>query len=622
MPNHHVSSAKIVATPTETAWSQAYHAGSLFAVLSLTQDAPKEEQSLHAIGREFFNILESEFFALEEKSLASIKHGLLQALHDVPDDLTISLTVAFVKDTTLYVFLLGTGAIKLKRGGAVGTLLSHLESAPKDRKIHAASGHLEDHDTVALMTEQLIASVPKETLTEALEQPGPSDTSELLAPLIHDKEVGGAAGLFLSYSAPDTKDEAVEDPEREAEVTKTASIAEKTEDEEIEKKGESEAVEERDEREDEEEALYRSRRASRLSDADSAEETAVTIRQESFFAGILQRLPRVTLGISHKRKVFLSVAAIILVVLAGSIFFTMQKKEAAKVEAAFNEVYPQAQKYYDEGQGLKNLNATLAQDDFRKAKTLLEDNREKFKEGSKEREQIDALLANINREISGEPTESATVNEASSDASPPLTAVKDQEDALGVTSDERGVYVLTEDAVLRVSGSTQEMIENDNDWSRAVGLSAYSGNIYILDRAEGILKFVAGDDGFGRQSYFTGDAPDMGKAVDLAIDSSVYVLSSDGTISKFTRGQTDTFRLSGLAKPLSSPTSIFTNADTDNIYVLDNGNARIVKLSKEGTFLGQYAAEVLKNARYLDVAESDKKAYVLSDDKVYEVVID
>ena len=55
--------AKIVATPTDTAWSQAYNEGSVFAVLSLAKSKDIEPESLNTIGKEVLSIFRSEFFA-------------------------------------------------------------------------------------------------------------------------------------------------------------------------------------------------------------------------------------------------------------------------------------------------------------------------------------------------------------------------------------------------------------------------------------------------------------------------------------------------------------------------------------------------------------------------------
>ena len=95
--------------------------------------------------------------------------------------------------------------------------------------------------------------------------------------------------------------------------------------------------------------------------------------------------------------------------------------------------------------------------------------------------------------------------------------------------------------------------------------------------------------------------------------------TTDGNINKFTKGASDTFAITGLETALSGPTKIYTNASDDNIYVLDNGNSRIVVFDKTGKYKNQYQAGIIKTAKDFDVLEKDKKIYVLSDGKIYEV---
>src|ERR1700729_4357956 len=104
MPENHpapkvsLSFAKLVATPTETSWSQAYNAGNLFACLSLKVEEVTEEISLHAIGKDLFNVLQSEFFTLQEKNTASIKMAIQTSLENIPSSVEIDLTLAFFRD--------------------------------------------------------------------------------------------------------------------------------------------------------------------------------------------------------------------------------------------------------------------------------------------------------------------------------------------------------------------------------------------------------------------------------------------------------------------------------------------------------------------------------------------
>lgn len=590
MPNHHVSFGKIVATPTPTAWSQAYHAGNLFAVLSLESAETNDGKSLNALGKELFNNLEAEFFTLEEKSFASIKQALSDVVKAVPSSLLLSFCVAYAKDAALYVFVLGSGSIVIKRGDSIGSLLRGDQASVTDNKaIKSASGMLQDNDIIVLQTAQFEKIVNKHTLTDALSQPDISSMSEEIAPQVHKTEEGGASAMFLSYTGSAASEEAM--------------------------------IAEEEESEDEEEAQSRSVREEIVHDTHAAEpKTERTKLGRRFRIGsFLPRFPSLSFSLSHKRKVFLSIAVILICVLAASIYLSVSKKENAQTKAAFIEVYAAAQKHYDEGQGLAILNKNLAQDDYKKAKKLLEEKKELFKSGSDERKQIDTLLAKVDAELEGTSNaKEVAVSEAATDASKLLTAVEGNSDAIAGSEYEDTIYLLTRDAV-RKTGEKEALIENTDTWSKAQGLSVYSGNVYVLDQKEGVIKFVAGSGGYGKTAYFSGSGPDLSKAVSMAIDGSVYILTTDGKIMKYTRGGAESFNIGSINTPLSSPSRIFTNVDTDNVYVLDNGNSRIVKLSKEGALLSEYRSSKLQSAKDMDISEKDKKAYFLSGEKIYEL---
>ena len=105
----------------------------------------------------------------------------------------------------------------------------------------------------------------------------------------------------------------------------------------------------------------------------------------------------------------------------------------------------------------------------------------------------------------------------------------------------------------------------------------------------------------------------------MTIDGSIWIIESNGTVLKLTKGKADSFNVSGLDKPFTSPTKIFTKNDFNNVYILDNGNGRIVVLTKDGTYKEQYQATVIKNAKDFEVNESGKKIFILSGGKIYEI---
>src|SRR6185369_6066646 len=107
----------------------------------------------------------------------------------------------------------------------------------------------------------------------------------------------------------------------------------------------------------------------------------------------------INMRLNHRKRFFLSITVIILVILVASIVLTKQKQESSKTSALFQSVYTPAYKDYDDGLSLKDLNDTLSHEDFLKAEKLLKDNKEKFPKDSKESKQITELLAKVEAEL-------------------------------------------------------------------------------------------------------------------------------------------------------------------------------------------------------------------------------
>jgi cell division protein FtsL len=602
MAEQNLSFAKIVANPNAYSWSQAYSAGKLFAVLSLeTKEEIQEKDYLNVLGKEIFDSLEQEFFTLETKDLDSIKQAVVETSKKIPAEIECSFVICSILNNILYIYIVGNGKVALRREEKLGNLLEATDQKPDSLK--TASGFLQNDDVIILQTKQFSNVISVETLSEFLDNLPPKDAAENIAPLVHEKDEAGAASIIISYKAPPIKEEEEFAPVLGPEVE--ISIQEETIQEVIP--------------EEKEESPFYSGMDGRKTDF------MRNIRP--LFSSVFSRvkIPG-KVNISHPRKVILTIIAVILIVFVGSIIFAVKKQQDTKTQTLFNSIYPEASKKYDEGQGLLELNQTLANEDFAQAKTILENGKDKLPKDSKEEKQILDLLAKVNSSLGPSQTtsvSSAQAKQVDSSVSS-LLNIESKNAGLYYSQGDKNIFALTSDTVLsfNLDGTNKTtVIKNNSDWTSAGGLSNYFGNIYVLDKKQNqILKYAPTSSGFGKTNYFGSDTtPDFSKTVSMAIDSSVYVLSNDGTIAKFTRGKGDSFTLSGLDKSLLNPTAIFTTAGLNNIYVLDNGNSRIVVLDKSGKYQNQYQAGVIKIAKDLDVSEKDKKAYVLSSGKVYEI---
>ncbi len=105
----------------------------------------------------------------------------------------------------------------------------------------------------------------------------------------------------------------------------------------------------------------------------------------------------------------------------------------------------------------------------------------------------------------------------------------------------------------------------------------------------------------------------------MAIDGSVWVLFSDGTIAKYTRGTKDPFVMAGLDKGWGEAVKIFTDAEQENLYVLDRQSTRVVVVNKSGEYQSQYNWPGIAGVKDVMVNEELGKIFLLTGEKVFTI---
>lgn len=208
----------------------------------------------------------------------------------------------------------------------------------------------------------------------------------------------------------------------------------------------------------------------------------------------------------------------------------------------------------------------------------------------------------------------------------PLT-INDLETVILGSAFEEGnsiLFLTRTGKMIEYNGSNFSFVQTkDGIWKKGVDMKSYNEKIYILDPERGqIWRYPRKRDGFDAGEQYNQNA-DLNKAVSLAIDSSVYVLNSDGTVGQMYQGQKQDYPL---RRPplnvLSAPTKIFTNANTNYLYILEPSKQRVVIFRKDpknggAQYQTQYVFENIGVMRDLVVA--DNRLYVIDDKKVYFV---
>jgi len=576
MPDANIAFAKIVSGPKSFSWSQAYNAGKLFAVLSLEKDIVNIEYPdfLNILGKDTLGKLEEEFFTLDFKDLESIKHAISKTFENIQKGINYSFAASFFVNNTLYLFTINKGTVFIRRGSKIAKSFLQNEN-PKS--IISSSGFIENNDLIILTTNSLPDIITNEAFS-ALGNLTPNEIKEALVPKIQEREDGKTAAIIIKYTESKAKDE-------------LKKIQEET---------------------------------PRL--------------RKNYISLLKNYLPIKNIELNHANKVTLTLTLIILIIFILSVHFSIRKQESSKTYALFNKNYLEAQKKYNEGDSLLGLNKNLAKSYFLESQKILESVKDKFAKNPKEEKQILALLKRVNDALivsssvnllKAKSVDSKFSNFLLLQIRNASTNQFAQDDKNIYFADGQGVYSVAK-ATLDVEKAKEKIntiIKNVDLWKTPGGLGVYLGNIYVLDKNPSrnsrhgqILKFVATANGYSKTNYLSQDlAPDFSQATSIAIDGSIYVLLSNGAIEKFTRGKEEHFIVSSLDKPFSSPSRIFTNIDTKNLYILDNGNSRIVVLSKDGAYQTQYQSDIFKNAKDFEVKETDKKVYVLSQNKIYEI---
>lgn len=162
----------------------------------------------------------------------------------------------------------------------------------------------------------------------------------------------------------------------------------------------------------------------------------------------------------------------------------------------------------------------------------------------------------------------------------------------------------------------------DAGWGEIKDIFAFSSNIYVLDSGKNMIwKYAPIQSGFSqKQEYLKGKA-DLSGGKRLMIDYSVWVLTSQPDILKFTAGNSDYFALSGLEEPLTQIDGLYVTEDLDSVFILDKLNKRILVTRKNGEYLAQYVKDDLGKVDDFFVDEEEKSIYLLIENKIYKIAL-
>ncbi|MEI7890729.1 MAG: hypothetical protein WCI36_02060 [bacterium] len=174
------------------------------------------------------------------------------------------------------------------------------------------------------------------------------------------------------------------------------------------------------------------------------------------------------------------------------------------------------------------------------------------------------------------------------------------------------IIITDEGKVLSFSPISTKFSENKielSNISSSTFIGTYLTYLYILDQKNNqIYRFPRADGGFGDSTKWLKDGTSLEGVSGITIDDNIYAISKNQVL-KFFKGQKQAFSLENSTTPIHFD-KIYTTPELSAIYALDTQNSRLITFSKEGSILGQYYNESLKNGTSISIDEQNKTAYI------------
>lgn len=209
---------------------------------------------------------------------------------------------------------------------------------------------------------------------------------------------------------------------------------------------------------------------------------------------------------------------------------------------------------------------------------------------------------------------------------PTLLSIGEFPEIRALVADEQFVYFLGQGLFrFTLSGTEIAKLVKNTDETIANGQSVgvFGSYVYVMNKAQNnIFRYSAGDDQLdGKPTSWvqTSEALDFSTVQNFSIDGDIWLGTTQGEVKKFTSGRESEFSVTGLPEAFSSPLTVFTKPDLQNLYVLEPQKNRVVVLSKKGEFLKEVKSSTLGAATGIVASEKVGKAFALSGSLVFEI---
>jgi hypothetical protein len=195
---------------------------------------------------------------------------------------------------------------------------------------------------------------------------------------------------------------------------------------------------------------------------------------------------------------------------------------------------------------------------------------------------------------------------------------EENQNLIDVKVNNQKIYLLNQNEIFEVSGEKLISRLKFEDDIEPIDFDFWNNAIYILDKSQAmIFKYPPNASGFSSvQKWFKNNNQLDANANSIAINGKIWILSSDGTIQPFDRGEAVSFEIS---PPIESTSTTNLSVTQENDILVFHDESFVYVFKKDGQGLAKYNFADIKIAD-LTIVEEDNLIFVLGkNQEIYKI---
>jgi hypothetical protein len=186
------------------------------------------------------------------------------------------------------------------------------------------------------------------------------------------------------------------------------------------------------------------------------------------------------------------------------------------------------------------------------------------------------------------------------------------------------IFLTADNKLITFDFSTEKLefpfVAWNKDEKSITDIALYNNKLYTLaPQSEQIFRHPFTSSGYPLgQKWVKKKNTSFLNASSFAVDGSIFVLYTDGSISHFLTGREIQYSLSSIEPKFTHASKIITSTEMQNIYVFEKGTKRIAMFAKDRIeFQSQWFIKLASDISDVVVDEKNDQLYILSENIVY-----